>query len=78
MPIPVLALNSPLCSFVIRMLGAAAVPFGTVTWLVKVGAILLPAIAALALMSALTMLLTVRALLSFVGVTVSPEVNVYA
>ena len=39
---------------------------------------LLSAMAAPLAMSALTMSLTVRALLSLVGVTVSPDVNVYA
>ena len=39
---------------------------------------LLKAIAAELLMSALTILLTVRALLSLVGVTVSPETKLYA
>jgi hypothetical protein len=48
------------------------------SWAPKAGATFVPAIAAVALMSALTISLTVRALLSFVGVTVSPEVNVYA
>ncbi len=53
-----------------------ALPVVTIFWLPKLGAIFVPAIAASLLMSALTMSLTVRALLSLVGVTVSPLVNV--